>query len=313
VTNVGNYDSLTPGVTHPPASADNGRRLSSKTGLVMERKDDSVGLVLIHGAGLGAWIWDDVVARLDYPALAVDLPGRGQNERVSTQDLPLETYVDSVVADVVRFKPPHVVIVGHSLGGLIGLEAAHGLGSRVAGLVAVAAAIPELGDPFLSTLPFPKRLLLRALLPIAGAKPPERAIRKSLCNDLDEKTASRVVRRFVPESSKLFTTQTLSLPPPANSMYVFLDRDKEYGRDLQERMARNLGARRVAHVAGGHLAMLSQPEAVAKTLNAFTADVAASLLPPPRLPSRVQPRPRAGHRSRLTRRAAAGPIGRRHG
>jgi len=35
------------------------------------------GIVLIHGAHHGAWVWDDVVPLLSLPSLAVDLPGRG--------------------------------------------------------------------------------------------------------------------------------------------------------------------------------------------------------------------------------------------
>jgi len=49
-----------------------------------------LGVVLIPGAMLGAWIWDRVIGRLARPALAVDLPGRssggGCTRRLSMTD-----------------------------------------------------------------------------------------------------------------------------------------------------------------------------------------------------------------------------------
>ena len=35
---------------------------------------DEVTIVLIHGAGTGAWAWERVQARLPIPSLAVDMP-----------------------------------------------------------------------------------------------------------------------------------------------------------------------------------------------------------------------------------------------
>ena len=40
-------------------------------------KNSDIGFVFFHGAGLGSWIWEDVISRLDYPCLALDYPGRG--------------------------------------------------------------------------------------------------------------------------------------------------------------------------------------------------------------------------------------------
>ena len=33
-------------------------------------------LVLLHGAGIGAWAWERVISNLSTPAVALDVPGR---------------------------------------------------------------------------------------------------------------------------------------------------------------------------------------------------------------------------------------------
>jgi pimeloyl-ACP methyl ester carboxylesterase len=69
---------------------------------------------LIHGAWHGAWCWDPLVAELErrgHRAVAVDLPC----------DDPGATTIDNAkqVADSVRDADDEVVVVGHSLGGIV--------------------------------------------------------------------------------------------------------------------------------------------------------------------------------------------------
>ena len=45
------------------------------------------GVLLIHGAHHGAWVWDDLAPLLDLPHLAVSLPGR---ESTATPPAPLD-------------------------------------------------------------------------------------------------------------------------------------------------------------------------------------------------------------------------------
>ena len=66
--------------------------------------------------------------------------------------------------------------------------------SRVAGFVAIGAAIPKRGGSFVSVLPFPLRAIMPIILKTAGTKPPESAIRNGLCSDLPEELASRIAR-----------------------------------------------------------------------------------------------------------------------
>src|SRR5262249_49617707 len=79
-------------------------------------RDTDVGVVLLHGAMLGRWIWERVEPRLGAPALAVDFPGRGEKPADITT-LKLGDVVDSVVADIEAWPTPPIVLVAHSRAG----------------------------------------------------------------------------------------------------------------------------------------------------------------------------------------------------
>ena len=75
--------------------------------------------VLIHGGGATGRFWDRLVPRLDRPALAIDLPGRG-GKPADVATLTVGEEAASVVADVdaADIDPPYVLVV-HSSGGLV--------------------------------------------------------------------------------------------------------------------------------------------------------------------------------------------------
>ncbi len=104
---------------------------------------NSVGFVFIHGAGLGSWIWNDLVKSLEYPFLSIDLPARGKNKNMATKELSLENYVQSVVSDIDQFSTEKLIIAAHSISGVIGLEISQLLQNRIGGFVAISASIPS--------------------------------------------------------------------------------------------------------------------------------------------------------------------------
>lgn len=229
-----------------------------------------LGLVFIHGAGLGGWIWERLGESLHYPYLVADFPLR--DAPVATRrSLTLDDYATHVAAQAGALRTDRVVIVAHSLGGAVALKAAALLADRLAGLVGVSATVPRNGGSFLSALPLPQRWIVGGLMRVVGTKPPESAIRHGLCSDLDDATADRVVASFAPESRAVYTDRTDARVPDVPRRYVVLTEDKEFAVGLQRTMAENLGATDIPELPAGHLAMLSQPAALAGLLNDFTA------------------------------------------
>ncbi|WP_240041126.1 alpha/beta fold hydrolase [Paenibacillus ginsengarvi] len=161
------------------------------------------------------------------------------------------------------------ILVAHSLGGLLALQTAEAWKDRIVGFAAIGAVIPAKGGSFLSAMPFPKRLLLGAVLRLAGTKPPEAAIRQSLCSDLTPEQTEAVIREFVAESVRVYTDRIEAPAPEVPKLYVKLGQDRELSLAMQERMAANLDAHYIEQLATGHLPMLSKPDEVRRVLNDF--------------------------------------------
>ncbi|MFH1329764.1 MAG: alpha/beta hydrolase [Actinomycetota bacterium] len=100
------------------------------------------GLVFVHGGAAHAHWWSFLAPLLadQWHAAALDLSGHGDSGRREAYSL--EAWVDEVmtVAERAAFPGPPVV-VGHSMGGLIAIQAASDHGDRLAGVVLVDAPL----------------------------------------------------------------------------------------------------------------------------------------------------------------------------
>jgi pimeloyl-ACP methyl ester carboxylesterase len=231
---------------------------------------NEIGIVLIHGAGLGSWIWRETEKHLQTESLAIDFPGRN-NDSKDNKSLTLDDYCDHVLDCIRDWDKQQVILVGHSIGGVIALKLADQLGHRVVGFVGISAAIPKNGGPFISTFPFLKRLLMNVILRIAGTKPPKSAIIKSLCNDLTSDQSELVADKFVPESTHLYFDKCNATIPITNKLYIKSSNDLEFPKTLQDEMIKNLDTRQIHTLESGHLPMISCPQQLADILDQFAA------------------------------------------
>ncbi len=95
-------------------------------------------VVLIHGWACNANYWTAQIEALKprYTVVAVNLAGHGGSERNRT-DWSLGNYGEDVATVVRQIKNRQVVLVGHSMGADVALEAARRIGDRVIGIIAV--------------------------------------------------------------------------------------------------------------------------------------------------------------------------------
>lgn len=107
-------------------------------------------VVLVHGAFLGAWCWDEVTPHLaaaGHEVAAPDLPGHGADE-TPLAEITLQSYVDRVLA-VVDAAPAPVVLVGHSMAGVVISEVAEQRPDKIAALAYLAAYLLNDGESML--------------------------------------------------------------------------------------------------------------------------------------------------------------------
>jgi pimeloyl-[acyl-carrier protein] methyl ester esterase len=92
-------------------------------------------LVLVHGWGLHAGIWDSFVPLLEpyFRILRVDLPGHGSSRWAD------ETTLDDMTAAVLAVAPANAAWLGWSLGGLVAMRAALQAPARVRALLLLAS------------------------------------------------------------------------------------------------------------------------------------------------------------------------------
>jgi pimeloyl-ACP methyl ester carboxylesterase len=105
-------------------------------------------VVLIHGWACNENYWNaqtPVLKAAHYTVVLVDLAGHGASGK-NRSDWSMGNYGEDVASVVRQLPNRQVVLVGHSMGGLVALEATRRIGDRVIGIVAVDA-LKSIGQP----------------------------------------------------------------------------------------------------------------------------------------------------------------------
>jgi len=119
-------------------------------------------LILLHGAGLNAHMWDAVIRDIDprWRVLAIDLPGHGAR---NTEWYSAPAAREAVAAAARTVAPAPVILAGDSLGGYSAMLAADAIPpSQLRGLVVAGASVNF--PPRLPLKKWPERLLVRWML-----------------------------------------------------------------------------------------------------------------------------------------------------
>ncbi len=231
-------------------------------------------VVLIHGAGGNHLYWPAQLRRLpDERILALDLPGHGKSSGVGHHTI--DDYAGEVVAFIEALRIPHVVLVGHSMGGAIALHVAIEAPERVVGLGLLGSAARLKVSP--------------ALLHMASdPSKAEDTVHMIVENSFAEKTSPRLkelAERRMQETRPSVLYGDLAacdaFDPGARvadiaapTLILFGSEDRMVpigaGRLLQDRMQQ---ARLELVDNAGHMVMLEQPEQVADILHRFLAGI----------------------------------------
>ena len=106
---------------------------------------DNVPIVLVHGAWLGEWCWDEVIealGRRGRHAVAVSLKGSGRRAAENGPEITLTDHVADVRAVIESLDADRVVLVGHSYGGRVITRVWAEIPDRIAHLVYLDAHAP---------------------------------------------------------------------------------------------------------------------------------------------------------------------------
>lgn len=236
--------------------------------------DSTASVVLVHGAWHGAWCWERVVSGLvaeGVPAVAVELPGRGEDTGPMG-----DLHADAArVRQVLDTLSPPVLLLGHSYGGAVITEA--GDHPSVGHLVYLCAMALDEGESCMVVSPEEPgaddrssegRPDLATGLIIADdvMTIDSETAAAALFNQCDEGTTAWAVSRLGPHP-----LVTMVQPVEAVSWrdkpttYVVCSDDQIVHPDLQRRMAKRC-AGTIVEWDSDHSPFLSHPELVVDLL-----------------------------------------------
>jgi alpha-beta hydrolase superfamily lysophospholipase len=215
------------------------------SGLHADGHEASTAVLLVHGAfscpnQLRPLV--EAFAGAGYPAFALALRGHDSPGRISGATV--ADYVDDVREQIATIGRP-VIVVGHSMGGLLALKVAEA-GDCAA---AVLVAAPPAGPVFLTRHSL--SAYARLLAPILAGRdipPPIAALRNVSVHGVAHERAEAILREFVPESGVAMRDMALGavkVDPRAISvplLYVFGRSDRLIPPWQMRRAARALGA-----------------------------------------------------------------------
>ena len=236
--------------------------------------------VLVHGAWNAAWVWSDVVADLEAQGAdvtTVELPGHG-DDATPVAEVSLESYVAEVTEAIEALGHP-VVLVGHSLGGIVITQAAEDVPDQIDKLVYVTAFVPKNGQSLFdlatadATSDLGPALALDMERGIAAVD--QTRVAEIFCGDCSD--AMRVTL-----AAKYRDEPLLPLVEPVTTsdenwgrvskFYVYAALDHVITPTLQAEMTAEVTFTDTAAVETGHSPFLSQPDSLAAALAAFAEE-----------------------------------------
>ncbi len=227
--------------------------------------------LLIHGAFRGAWLWERLMPLLMKGAanpIAVDLPGHGQRS-ADRRGVTMSGYVDDVMNFIRTENLREVVLVGHSMSGIIISKIAEEMPDRIKHLVYLAAAVPKDGEALIDLLTKDRQDMLRPqqgkLKELFGTV---EQLRPNYFTDLTGDEQTYFLKQLTPQPAAVFFEKMRfrKFPDiPAPKTYIMGIKDKSFPPELARGFAERLGVRPV-EIDAGHDLMVSRPGEVAAVL-----------------------------------------------
>ncbi|MBO2012238.1 alpha/beta fold hydrolase [Hymenobacter negativus] len=230
--------------------------------------------VLVHGAWQAPYAWQLVQQQLvqqGQRVVVVELPGHGA-DTTPPATLTLDSYRDKVVAAIAA-QPGHVILVGHSLGGMVVTAVAERIPDRIDKLVYIGAFLPANGQSLLALASTDSTSQLGAAL-VPSADQLTLGIRPDRLLPVFIQDGNAAVQKLVTDNYRAepaipFTnpvTVTAANFGRVDKYYVHTSQDQAVGLRLQKRMVAAAGITKTYTLPSGHCPFLSLPDQVSAVL-----------------------------------------------
>jgi pimeloyl-ACP methyl ester carboxylesterase len=233
--------------------------------------------VLIHGAWHGGWCWNKVVPLLEqagHTVAAPDLPSHGK-DTTPINEVTLQSYADRA-CETARAQVEPVILVGHSLGGVVITQTAEQCPDKIKTLVYLCAFLPGNGESLLHWAQQDTETLVLPNLVMAEdqsyATVRDEAIKEAFYGDCSNEDVAWAKTLLVPQASAPFATPISTTEENFGRVprvYIESLQDKAISIALQQRMYTTLRCQKVITMDTSHSPFFSAPEALVAHLTSL--------------------------------------------
>jgi pimeloyl-ACP methyl ester carboxylesterase len=230
--------------------------------------------VLVHGAWQAPYVWDAVRSDLTNrgnKVVVVELPGHGA-DKTPTYQLSLDVYRDKVIEAISKIDGK-VILVGHSMGGMVVTSVAEKAPSKISKLVYIGAFLPASGQSLGELANTDPDSKLGPQLVQSDDKLTLDVKRDQLTylfvNDGTQAAKDKVLTNYRAEPAIPFGNKVTLTKEGFGSVekaYIKTLQDIVISPGLQDRMIAGAGIKDVYQVNTSHSPFLSQPHAVSDLL-----------------------------------------------
>jgi pimeloyl-ACP methyl ester carboxylesterase len=232
-------------------------------------------LVLVHGGGLAADSWELTVDEIhrqepDLTVVPLDMPGR-RNKPGDLRRLTIAGYVDSLVGDIESAGMEDIVIVGHSMGGMMLPGVVTKLrAARVHEMIFAAAFLPPEGASIVDSSSWLiERIARHRARNEVPSETPRLFARFTYFNGVPLRRRRFMAGKLYAESPRILTENVSWRGMPNNipRTWLLTLRDRALAPKMQRKYMEAIGGvQTIIEFDTCHCLMVSEPELLAETL-----------------------------------------------
>lgn len=232
--------------------------------------------VLVAGAWQGAWTWKDVKTNLERTGskvLVVELPGHG-DDKTPPQNASMDAYRDRTIS-VIEKVPEKVILVGHSMAGMVVSAVAEKIPTRLEKVIYVGAFFPGDGQSILDLIATDTESQLTPSIRPTEDQLQLDVVREKItdifCQDASADVKKLAFEKFQLEPAIPFTNKlklTNENFGKVNRHFIHTELDRAIPINFQKRMVESSSGGKVTSVIlkSGHSPHLSNPNGLTELL-----------------------------------------------
>jgi pimeloyl-ACP methyl ester carboxylesterase len=231
--------------------------------------------VFVHGAMVDGTVWYKIIKPLEdagHKVVVINLPAHGK-DNTGIAEVNYQKYV-AIIADSVNAQTGKVILVGHSMAGLLIASVAELLPDKIEKLVFVAAFIPQNGDNVFTLNGKDKLSQFGPNLMVANDKSSAvlnpKKIKDVFCPDCSDADISYLTLSQKSEPLAPLAESTVLTDKNYNSIPKYIiQTTQDHGISLSFQLEMAASAKNVAKtykIESGHLPFITQPNVLIKIL-----------------------------------------------